>query len=166
MRSDPHSRNLRLHRLSDTPATFFIIKSLLPKKPILDEAAREIIVSAFAFAIQQQRIYLRAFVVMPDHWHVLFASRDPWTLPKFMHALMSYVAGKTASLLKNHNTSWQDGYYDTHVKTSKQFEFVTRYIEQNPVVKGLVEKPDKWIASSANRKDLLTDPWPWLLDEE
>jgi hypothetical protein len=52
------------------------------------------------------------------------------------------------------------------VKTSKQFEFVTRYIEQNPVVKGLVEKPDKWIASSANRKDLLTDPWPWLLDEE
>ena len=103
MRQDPHSRNLRLHRLSDTPATFFIAKSLLPKKPILDEAAREIIVSAFAFAVRQQRIYLGAFVVMPDHWHALFALREPWMLPKFMQALMSYVAGKTAALLENCN---------------------------------------------------------------
>jgi REP element-mobilizing transposase RayT len=139
MRQDPHSGNLRLHRLSDTPATFFITKSLLPKRPVLDEAAREIIVSAFAFAVQQQRIYLRAFVVMPDHWHALFALREPWTLPKFMHHMMSYVGGKTSALLKNHNTSWQDGYYDTRVKTSKQFQFVSYYIEQNPVVKGLVE---------------------------
>jgi REP element-mobilizing transposase RayT len=72
--------------------------------------------------------------------------------------------GTTAALFKNHNTSWQDGYYDTHVKTSKQFEFVSRYIEQNPVARGLVEKPDEWEASSAKRKDLVTDPWPWLLD--
>jgi REP element-mobilizing transposase RayT len=84
MRQDPHSRKLRLHRLSDTPATFFITKSLLPKKPILDEAAREIIVSVFAFAVRHQRIYLRAFIVMPDHWHALFALREPWVLPKFM----------------------------------------------------------------------------------
>src|SRR6188472_4225324 len=104
MRSDPHSRNLRLHRLNDTPATFFITKSMLPKKAVLDEAAREIIVSAFAFAVQQQRIYLRAFVVMPDHWHALFALRELWTLPKFMHHVMSYVGGETSALLKNHNT--------------------------------------------------------------
>jgi hypothetical protein len=32
-------------------------------------------------------------------------------------------------------------------------------------VKGLVEKPEQWEASSAKRKDLITDPWPWLLDE-
>ncbi len=69
------------------------------RKPVLDEAAREIIVSAFAFAVQQQRIYLRAFVVMPDHWHALFALREPWTLPKFMHHMMSYVGGKTSALL-------------------------------------------------------------------
>jgi REP element-mobilizing transposase RayT len=166
MRPDLHSRNLRLHRLSDTPATFFITKSLLPKKPVLDEAARDIIVSAFAFAVQQHRIYLRAFVVMSDHWHALFALREPWTLPKFMHHTMSYVGGKTSALLTHHKTSWQDSYYDTRVKTAKQFRFVTYYIEQNPVVKGLVENPNEWVASSANRKDLLTDPWPWLLDEE
>ena len=166
MKPDAHSRNLRRHRLSDTPATFFITKSLLPKKDVLDEAVREIVVSAFAFAVRQQRIYLRAFIVMPDHWHALFALRKPWTLPKFMHDLMSYVGGKTTTLLTNHKTSWQDGYYDTCVKTARQFEFVARYIEQNPVAKGLVETPEEWDASSATRKDLVTDPWPWLLEED
>jgi len=166
MKPDAHSRNLRRHRLSDTPATFFITKSLLPKKAVLDEVVREIVVSAFAFAVRQQRIYLRAFIVMPDHWHALFALRKPWTLPKFMHDLMSYVGGKTTTLLTNHKTSWQDGYYDTCVKTARQFEFVARYIEQNPVAKGLVETPEEWDASSATRKDLVTDPWPWLLEED
>ena len=41
MRSDAYSRNLRLHRLNDTPATFFITTSLHPKKPVLDEVARK-----------------------------------------------------------------------------------------------------------------------------
>src|SRR5262249_15001318 len=151
------------HRFADTPATFFITKSLFPNRAVLDEAARGIIVSAFAFAVQEQRIYLRAFAVMPDHWHALFALREPWVLPKFMHALMSYVAGKTATLLINHDTWWQDGYYDTRVKTSKQFEFASRYIEHNPVARALVETPEEWDASSAKRKDLVTRPWPWLL---
>jgi REP element-mobilizing transposase RayT len=164
MRSDAHSRNLRLHRLTDTPATFLITKALHPKKPILDEVAREIVVNALAYAVQQERIYLRSFVVMPDHWHALFALREPWTLPKFMHAVMSHVAGKTSALLRTNKTSWQDGYYDTLVKTAKQFGFVTYYIERNPVVKGLIESPDQWDASSATRMDLVTDPWPWLLD--
>src|SRR5437879_8854415 len=166
MKSDTHSRNLRLHRTKDVSATFFITKSLHSKEPILNKAARETVTSAFAFAVQEHRIYLRAFVVMPDHWHALFALREPWVLPKFMHALMRHVAGKTAALSKSHNTSWQGGYYDTRVKTARQFRFVTYYIEQNPVVKGLVEKPDEWVASSAKRKELVTEPWPWLLDED
>jgi REP element-mobilizing transposase RayT len=164
VKSDAHSANLRLHRLSETPGTFFITKSLHPKKPVLDGEAREIIVSALAFAVQKKRIYLRAFVVMPDQWHALFALAEPWTLPTFIHHMMSYVGARTSLLLESHKTSWQDGYYDTRVKTSKQFEFVTYYIEQNPVAKGLAEEADEWDASSAKRRDLVTEPWPWLLD--
>jgi REP element-mobilizing transposase RayT len=111
VRSDVHSRHLRLHRFTDAPATFFITKSLHPKKPALNEVARETIVSAFAFSVKERRIYLRAFVVMPDHWHALFALAEPWTLPKFMHHMMSYVGARTSMLLESHKTSWQDGYY-------------------------------------------------------
>lgn len=139
-------------------------KSLLPKKPILGEAARQIVVSAFAFAKEHERIYLRAFVVMPDHWHALFVLREPWTLPKLMHDMMSFIGGKTSALLQRHSTCWQDGYYDTRVKSAKQFEFVAYYIEQNPVVRGLVDEPQQWDASSAARNDLVTDPWPWIYE--
>jgi putative transposase len=166
MTLDAHSRNLREHRLKDLSATSFITKSLHPKKPVLNPEATNVIVSAFAFAAQKQRIYLRAFVVMPDHWHSLFALREPLTLPKFMHDLMSYIGAKTSKLLSSHETSWQDGYYDTVVKTARQFEYVAYYIEQNPVVKGLADRPEEWEGSSAHRRDFVTEPWPYLYDEE
>ena len=91
-----HSRDLRRHRWTDASATFFITKSLHPKRSVLNLEARTVVVSAFRFAVEQNRIYLRAFVVMPDHWHALFALREPWAPPKFMHDLMSYVGWKDA----------------------------------------------------------------------
>jgi REP element-mobilizing transposase RayT len=164
LRPDTHSRNLRLNRWADISATFFITKSLQPKKPILDPKARAVIVSAFRFAVEHERIYLRAFVAMPDHWHALFALREPWTLPKFMHDMMSFIGRETNRLVSDHRTKWQDGYYDTHIKTAKQFEYVADYIEQNPVVKALVDSAEQWDASSASCKDVVTDPWPLIYD--
>jgi hypothetical protein len=58
----------------------------------------------------------------------------------------------------------EDGYYDTRVKTAKQFSFVVNYIEQNPVAKGLVESVEKWNTSSSRNIELVTDPWPWFYD--
>jgi putative transposase len=166
MTEDPHSRNLRLHRLVDYPATFFVTKALLPKKKLLHIEFRRLIVNAFEYALTRERIYLRAFVVMPDHWHALFALREPWTLPKFMHSLMSHVAAKTSTDLFFGGSAWQDTYYETRVRTARQFRYVAYYIDQNPVKAGLVERPDAWPASSAARPDLVTDPWPWLFDDE
>ena len=164
MRSEAHSKNLRLQRWTDASVTFFITKSLQPKRPALDSEARAVIVSAFRFAVGDNRIYLRAFAVMPDHWHALFALREPWTLPKFMHDFMSYVGGKTNRAPTKHGTTWQDGYYDTHVKTGKQFEYVAYYIEQNPVAKALADSPEQWDASSASCNDIVTHPWPLIYD--
>ena len=162
--SDPHSKNLRLHRLSDVSSTFFVTKSLRPKKPVLNSQLRQVIVEAFAFAVQSKRIYLRAFVVMPDHWHALIGLREPWTLPKFMHACMSHVGATTSAHLTKHHTAWQDGYYETLIKTARQFTYVALYIEENPVKKGLASTPEEWEEGSLKRKDLITDPWPWVFD--
>jgi putative transposase len=166
MKGNPHSRDLRLHRLSDAPATFFVTKSLLPKKPLLNSRLRQLIVDSFEYALRHERVYLRAFVVMPSHWHALFALREPWTLPRLMHAFMSHVAAETSSHLCLHGSTWQDSYYETRIRTARQFRYVAYYIEQNPVKAELVEKPEDWEASSAARTDLVTEPWPWLLERE
>lgn len=166
MSTESHSRNLRLHRLSDVPATFFVTKSLQPKKPALTLELRQIISNAFVFAVNKERIYLRAFVVLPDHWHALFALREPWTLPKFMHALMSHLAAKTIQGIQAAGTVWQDGYYETLVKTARQFHFVSEYILENPVKRGLVSHRDDWDASSLKTPQVVAEPWPYLLDNK
>jgi putative transposase len=164
--SDPHSKNLRLHRLRDAPSTFFVTKSLRPKKPVLTPDQRKVIVEAFAFAVQHGRIYLRAFVVMPDHWHALLGLREPCTLPKFMHSFMSHVGANTITHLTKLHTVWQDGYYETLIKIARQFTYVALYIKENPVKKGLASTPEEWEGNSLNRKFLITHPWPWVFDCE
>jgi hypothetical protein len=78
---------------------------------------------------------------------------------------MSHVGAGISNHLTKHKTTWQDGYYETLIKTARQFTFVAIYIEENPVKKGLVSTPAEWSASSFNRKDLTTDPWPWVFDQ-
>ena len=136
--SDPHSENLRLHRLKDAASTFFVTKSLRPKKPVLSPELRKVVVEAFAFAVRHERIYLRAFVVMPDHWHALLGLREPWTLPRFMHSFMSHVGSLTSAHLTKNETAWQEGYYETLIKSARQFTYVAIYIEENPAKKELV----------------------------
>ncbi len=127
MSREAHSRDLGLHRLSDVPATFFVTKSLQPKKPVLTAELRAMISQAFVFAAEKERIHLRTFVVMPDHWHALFALPEPWTLSKFMHAHISHIGAKTNDVVAAAKIRWQDGFYETLVKTAKQFHFVSEY---------------------------------------
>jgi len=54
----------------------------------------------------------------------------------------------------------------TLIKTSRQFTYVALYIEENPVKKKFVTTPHEWEESSAKRRDLVTDPWPWVFDRE
>ena len=56
------------------------------------------------------------------------------------------------------------GYYETLIKTARQFTYVAIYIEDNPAKKSLVTTPEEWEESSASRKDLITDPWPRVFD--
>ena len=79
-----------------------------------------------------------------------------------MHSLMSFIAARTA--IHTTGAAWQDSYYDTRVRTAKQFAYIGNYIQQNPVAKGLVQQPEDWLASSSHRTDLVTDPWPWFFD--
>jgi hypothetical protein len=42
--------------------------------------------------------------VMPDHWHALIGLREPWTLPKLIHAFMSHVGATPSAHLTKHHT--------------------------------------------------------------
>ncbi|HET8637245.1 MAG TPA: transposase [Acidobacteriaceae bacterium] len=91
---------------------------------------------------------LYAYVVMPNHVHVL------WT-PYIRHAeLIRKVKGATARqanqlLGRSGEPFWQEEYFDRLVRSDREFAQIQRYIEWDPVKAALASDPAEFPWSSA-----------------
>jgi putative transposase len=84
-----------------------------------------------------------AYVVMPEHVHLLVTEPRSKTLATALQALKISVARR-----QTERPFWQARYYDFNVfSTRKQVEKI-RYIHRNPVSRGLVANPEDWAWSS------------------
>ena len=91
---------------------------------------------------------LGAWVVMPNHVHVLMLPRTG--LPIITRWLKGSTARQANRLLaRTGQPFWQDESYDHWVRNEKQLIRITNYIEQNPVTAGLAECAELWPWSSA-----------------
>ncbi len=111
---------------------------------------------------------IAAFVVMPDHWHLLFAPMDPLDIASWMRMAMRWIARCTNAELQSYGCEWQEGYYDTFIRSGRQFSYVFNYIEANPVRAGLVTHPEEWEWSSAHPRwrEILRRPWPGVFEKD
>ncbi len=93
------------------------------------------------------RFVLHAFVVMPNHVHVLL---DPLaSLAGITNGIKGASAREANRLLRRTGRPfWQDESFDHWVRSAAQFERVRNYIECNPVKAGLVARPEDWQWSS------------------
>jgi len=84
-----------------------------------------------------QRYRLYAFVVMPNHVHLLVTPKV--TATRWLGPLKGFTAYRANELLGSHGEAfWQDESYDRLVRTAAEFDRIRYYIEQNPVTAGLV----------------------------
>jgi REP element-mobilizing transposase RayT len=91
---------------------------------------------------------LEAWVVMPNHVHVLLQPRVP--LRKALDNLKSGSARAANELLGRKGLPfWQDESYDHWVRSDIERQRIIRYIEQNPVSAGLMGNIQDWKWSSA-----------------
>jgi len=94
------------------------------------------------------RYELHAFVVMPNHVHLLVA---PHVLAaKWLGPLKGFTAHEANLLLGTHGPFWQEESFDRLVRTNAEFERIRRYIEDNPVKAGLAATAEEFPWSSAN----------------
>lgn len=94
-------------------------------------------------------IHLHAAVVMPDHVHLLFtALRDAegWTfaLPEILKAIKGTSARSVNRLSGRHGSLWQDESFDHVLRGDESFDETVDYIRQNPVRRGLVQRPEDY----------------------
>jgi putative transposase len=95
---------------------------------------------------------LHAFVVMPDHAHLLLTPQD-----KTISLAMNLIKGGFSRRLASKFPVWQRGFADHLVLDRAHFESRRTYIHQNPVRARLVSSADLYPFSSAYRSQQVTE---------
>ena len=99
------------------------------------------------------RYRLSAWVVMPNHVHLLLTPDSPWSLSQIMKHLKSYTSHQANKILGRTGQFWMEDYFDRYVRDSKHFANAISYIEKNPVKAGLCARASDWKFSSARFRE-------------
>jgi REP element-mobilizing transposase RayT len=95
---------------------------------------------------------LRAWVVMPNHLHVLFkVTVKPMGL--VIKDWKEYTAREANKVLGRQGKFWAPDYWDTYMRDSKHELQARHYAEQNPVKARMAREPKDWLWSSARFRD-------------
>ncbi len=95
---------------------------------------------------------LRAWVIMPNHVHLLFRVQDV-PMSQLMDAWKGYTAKEANKILGRKGQFWQEGYWDTYMRDGEHESKTRRYIENNPTKAKLVASPKEWPWGSARFRD-------------
>jgi putative transposase len=135
-----------LKRFQNTGQTHFITFSCYHRRPMFTtEAIRRLFESALERV--RRNFYLRvyAYVVMPEHIHLLVSEPQRGPLADALKSLKQSISRR---LISNDDHFWQKRYYDFNIRNHPQFVEKIRYIHRNPVNRGLCERPEDWEWSS------------------
>jgi len=97
----------------------------------------------------QERYRLVAWVIMPNHVHLILTPCLGQSLSRIMHSLKSFTATEANKLLRKTGSFWQKDYYDRYIRDEKHFAAALAYVENNPVKAGLCQQAADWLFSSA-----------------
>jgi putative transposase len=108
-----------------------------------------------------QRYRMLAWVVMPNHVHILFQPMKGWTVAKIVAAWKKFTARKISDERREMSDEssapvWQREYWDRYIRDQRHLEQAIEYIQMNPVKAGLVATAESWRWSSAYSVDRKT----------
>ena len=152
-----------LKRYYGTGGLHFITWSCYRRRPLLDtERARDLLLTVLELMRERYRFGVVGYVVMPEHVHILISEPqigDPSIVVQavklgFVQRVRNgqnpHISRRTRDM--GHpaaaNRFWQRRFYDFNVWSERKEVEKLRYMHRNPVVRGLVEKPDDWRWSS------------------
>jgi putative transposase len=125
----------------------FITFSCYQRKKLLDAAAaRELFEDELERVRRWYGFYVTAYVVMPEHVHLLISEPQRSELSVVVQMLKQITSRRLrpAGLPR----FWQVRYYDFPVWSEKKRTEKLRYIHNNPVKRRLCEHPEDWGWSS------------------
>ncbi len=97
-----------------------------------------------------KRYRLTAWVIMPNHAHMLITPCAGQKLSRVLQSLKSYTANEANKLAGRCGQFWQPESFDRYVRDADHFAKVVAYIENNPVKAHLCGRPEDWRFGSAS----------------
>jgi REP element-mobilizing transposase RayT len=96
-----------------------------------------------------ERYGLGAWVIMPNHVHVLIRIRPGQPLARIVGSWKSYTAKRIMAMTGLPAPIWWPDYWDRFIRDQVHWLATRSYIERNPVAAGLVADPADWRWGSA-----------------
>ncbi len=163
----------RMVRRDEPGSIWFITASCEHRLPLFtNDAIKAVFVDSLATAREKHGFELFAWVLMPEHFHLLIRTprvlngRGSMPLAPIMVSIKQSVSQRLVPHWKKMNAGilpkitrpdgsvrfWQaGGGFDRNVRDMEEFCKEVRYIHRNPVERGLVEQPEDWAWSSVRR---------------
>jgi len=133
------------------------------------DRTRQWLVESLDLARQKWDFELWAYVIMPEHVHLLLLPRQAeYEIAAILKAIKQSVARRAIRFLRRDAPDWlervkvsrpagrvehrfwqQGGGYDRNIHRARTAWASVRYMHENPVRRGLVARPVDWVWSSA-----------------
>jgi len=158
-----HQKNLRKSRICNSERLYFVICCSYKKSEILiDPRVAPILINCIKWFADKSNITPLGFVIMPDHLHWAFALKQPYTLDNIIKIYKSFTARKIGELQHNENKVWQHGYYEHMLRDVKDFRIKLDYMHNNPIRKGLIDRAEDYLYSTANERYAHMVDWEYI----
>lgn len=137
----PGYRALRAHRVS-LPGHFYLVTTTTHRRERLfgDFAAARTAIKALNDPETLRASGLLAWVLMPDHCHLLLQLGESDALCALVNRIKSRTGRLVNRRLKREGPVWQNGFHEHLLRKEEDLKGVARYIVMNPVRAGLVTR--------------------------
>jgi putative transposase len=107
-----------------------------------DDSDRSLFIRDLAELSRTRGVAIHAYVLMPNHVHLLATPAERESLPRLMQALGRRYVRRFNDRHRRTGTLWEGRYRSTVIDTDRYLLACMRYIDMNPVRAGLIEGPE------------------------
>ncbi len=144
----PGTRSLRVGRWSEQNACYHLIANVKDKLPLLTGPVADLVIKHLSRLPEVCDFHLLAFVVMPDHVHLLGTLQGTLSISEVMGRWKKHSGREINRYLERTGPFWQAGYYDRRIRNEGELGELVNYVHLNPVTSELVDRPEDWKHSS------------------
>ena len=169
-------RVMTYHRIQNT---YFTTATIVQWRPMLEtDTFKRIVTNSFEYLSRTRKVTIYAFVIMPNHIHVVWTITDGAHLKTVKHSLLSYTGHQFLKKIQRcdalalkyfrsfsadrRHQFWQRRSFDVPLVSESYILQKMGYIHRNPVKARLVERAENYQYSSAKSYIRGKSAWSFL----